>query len=109
MDSASVITPSTVVSSRYSTLRMKKEMSRTNERRARRTSATNVTAATTAHVTKMPAPTVVPTPTLGTPVANVAMLAITSHAALPTARNVTPATLGVSFKIATASCSDVQK
>jgi hypothetical protein len=45
-------------------------------------------------VTKMPAPSVVPTPTLGTPVAKAATEAMTSHAALPTARKVTPATCG---------------
>jgi len=48
-------------------------------------------------------------PTLGTPVANAAMEAMTSHAALPTARKVTPATLGDSFRRSTARVRDAQK
>ena len=49
----------------------------------------------------MPAPTVVPTPTLGAPVAKAAIDAMTSQAALPTARKVTPATCAeiIGFRI----------
>ena len=87
----------------------KKPTSRTKERRARRTSATKVTTPMTAQQTKMPAPSVVPTPILAEPVEKAAMAAMTSHAALPTAKNVTPATLGDSCSASTASVSDAQK
>ena len=87
----------------------KKRTSRTKERRARRTSATKVTTPTTAHETKMPAPSVVPTPILAEPVEKAAMAAMTSQAALPTARKVTPATLGESLSASTASVRLAQK
>ena len=64
--------PSKIVMSRYTTVKIKKTISRTKDRRARRTSATNDTAAITAVVTNIPAPSVVPTPTLGEPVAKAA-------------------------------------
>ena len=66
---------------------IKKTTSRIKDRLASLTSLTKETAAITAVVTKIPAPSVVPTPTFGTPVANAAIEAITSHAAFPTARN----------------------
>jgi hypothetical protein len=95
--------------SKYTIVIIKNTTSRTNERRASRTSVTNVTTPMTAQHTKTPAPRAVPTPTFGEPVANAAIEAITSHAAFPTARNVTPATFGDKFNASTARVKLAQK
>lgn len=63
----------------------------------------------TAQLSKMPAPRVVPMPTLGEFEAKAAIEAMTPGAALPSARKATPATLGESFSQSTASVSEAQK